>query len=254
MDEENITNIIIKELEAINNGINFENFGFVLRPIREDDLLKLCKFYSKEIANIRAGSFVLEDKNVSSPKRIYDFILALKLLKEGNIVFSDIITENTASILPTQLISEEYILYYNEIIKLKELLSNISNCYEILKYRTALLYFDKSYTTVNITSQYDSLIFLMICGEALFLDGRSYSNTGSTIGMGCSMLIGKNNEEREKIKNKFDIAYKIRNIIVHSKDFGSVTNENMKEFYKNIGKENLEIRDYLRKSIIKLIS
>jgi hypothetical protein len=62
----------------------------------------------------------------------------------------------------------------------------------------------------------DRLIDFMIAFEALYLKGeKEVRSKGRTIAIACSILIGKNETERERIKNVMLTAYKTRNMIVH---------------------------------------
>ena len=62
----------------------------------------------------------------------------------------------------------------------------------------------------------DKIIDFMIAFESLFLRGRGApTKKGQFIALGCSMLIGKNDKEREKITDFLVKAYDKRNKIVH---------------------------------------
>jgi len=90
----------------------------------------------------------------------------------------------------------------------------------------------------------DKLIDLCIASEALFLQGeRIRAPMGQVIGLACSMLLGKNSDDRKTIKEKVELAFKLRNDIVHGQDF---------DFDKIIGIIP-DFEDYLRRSILHLI-
>lgn len=246
---------IDNEEELIKKGIRFKEYGFTLRPINDEDIKKITNFFPYGEVKRIIGNFVLEDNFTKDKSDLYHFVYALKLIKEGDVSFSNIITNNTYTLgyVPDIFINR-YTLYYNEIEDVSSIIKNIIRCFKNLKYRTAIHYFDKTYYELLPFSDHDVLIYLMICAESLFLDGKNHRYTGSIIGMACSMLIGKDEKEREIIREIFDTAYKVRNIIVHSKDFGSVRDEKMKNYYRNIRNKNIEIRGYLRESIKKIIS
>lgn len=65
----------------------------------------------------------------------------------------------------------------------------------------------------------DKVIDCMIGFESLFLRGKGTpTRAGQLIGLGCSILIGKNDKEREEISDFLERAYKIRNKIVHGSE------------------------------------
>jgi hypothetical protein len=93
-------------------------------------------------------------------------------------------------------------------------------------------------------SMYDEkIIDFMIAFEALFMRKKTPSNAGSILGLGCSMLLGKNEAERKEIYDFFDETYTLRDKIVH----GSAID------YSDIGETALKLKEYLRKSIIALL-
>ena len=92
----------------------------------------------------------------------------------------------------------------------------------------------------------DKLVDLCIAFEALLLKGeykKSDIGMGQVIGLACSMLLGKNNDERKMIKENIELAFRRRNDVVHGKDF------DFDQIYTLI--PNFE--DYLRRSIFHLI-
>jgi len=96
------------------------------------------------------------------------------------------------------------------------------------------------------------LIDFMIAFEALFLRGeRAPSEKGQFIGLGCSILLGNNEKEREEINNFLIKAYNMRNRIVHGSEYKTpiqINNEDygMRDFI-------LKLQQYLSESIRKLI-
>jgi len=60
----------------------------------------------------------------------------------------------------------------------------------------------------------------MIAFEILFLKGeKTKDQVGIVIAVGCSMFLGKNDKEREEIRQVLTKAYSIRNKIVHRIEF-----------------------------------
>jgi len=66
---------------------------------------------------------------------------------------------------------------------------------------------------------------------------------GQVIGLACSMLLGKNIDERKMIKENIELAFSCRNDVVHGQDF------DFDQIYKLIP----DFEDYLRRSIFHLI-
>ena len=92
----------------------------------------------------------------------------------------------------------------------------------------------------------DKLVDLCIAFEALLLKGeykKSDIGMGQVIGLACSMLLGKNNDERKIIKENIELAFRRRNDVVHGKDF------DFDQIYTLIP----DFEDYLRRSIFHLI-
>ena len=148
---------------------------------------------------------------------------------------------------------DPYILYYDEIQKLKNIVDKIHECrFEDIKMMTFCTWFSKKYEEFYGRIDYNTLIDLIICAESLFIDEKNYRYTGSVIGLACSMLIGKNQKERERIKTDFEDAYAIRNKEVHGMDLSRL-DERIKGRLKNLDKLNEAIANYLRRSIIKLL-
>ena len=96
------------------------------------------------------------------------------------------------------------------------------------------------------------LIDYCIAFEALFFKGeRSPQNAGQYIGLGCSMLLGKNDQERDEIHKFIMKAYEIRNKIVHGSEFN--TSIKMKSGEYELNKFVLQIQDYLKESLKSLM-
>jgi len=85
--------------------------------------------------------------------------------------------------------------------------------------------------------------------EALFLKGEKTREQHTLIPIACAMLLGKTDKERQEIKILLNLAYTIRNQIVH----GSDCQEKLAN--KNLELEELtkDVEDLLRASIKKLI-
>jgi hypothetical protein len=109
----------------------------------------------------------------------------------------------------------------------------------------------------------DRIIDLAIGFEALLTDKDTsrLEFMGRFVGLGCSMLLGKNIQEREEIKQFLTKAFTVRNDIVHSLklntaikvEWRSVTNSALlnKEF--TIKDFSAQLQKYLRDSIKQLM-
>lgn len=67
---------------------------------------------------------------------------------------------------------------------------------------------------------------------------------GQTIGIGCSMLLGKDNREREEIVQTIQESFRLRNDVMHGREF------KYERFHFEKAKA---LEDYLRRSLVKLI-
>jgi len=101
----------------------------------------------------------------------------------------------------------------------------------------------------------DKLIDVMIALEALFLKGeKGGASSGTTIAVACSILIGKNQLDREKIKKTLTRAYTIRNCIVHGSEYERIrTDAKTSAKFDTLPELVSEVEDYLRESIKKLL-
>jgi hypothetical protein len=70
------------------------------------------------------------------------------------------------------------------------------------------------------------------------------------IAVACSVLLGKNEEERDTVRRFLREAYSIRNCIVHGSDYPKPKIDKEYEMSEFVPK----IEDYLRDSIKKLLN
>lgn len=111
--------------------------------------------------------------------------------------------------------------------------------------RIALDRFSRSYEEIE---NEDRLIDFMISFEALFLEGKGKYQR-AVIPVACAMLIGSSQKERQEIRDLLDLAYEIRNRIVHGSDYG----EKLRNRHLELEELITNVEDILRASIKKLI-
>lgn len=193
-------------------------------------------------------------------RRIFHILLALRLFKTGG-VFCKIFWEmenfkiGTLAMLDPPIpdyVPFGYSLRIEEVKKLRKLAEKVEKI-DFDKRSSLRIACERLNRSYEEHEEDEKLIDFMIAFESLFLKGKTApANTGHFIGLGCSMLIGKNEKEREKIDNFLVKAYNIRNKIVHGSEFNIPQTKINDEDYE-IQDFILQLQNYLRKSIIKMI-
>ncbi|MCW4051213.1 MAG: HEPN domain-containing protein [Candidatus Bathyarchaeota archaeon] len=171
------------------------------------------------------------DKHREDGIDIYDNILsvitALRLFNQGNLQYG------TVRNLPLSWTS-----MYSPIIGGRRLPQRRGGRYDLIKeeidpFLTFFTKFnsstEKTYLEIAIsrfnfiydrTRNEDKIIDIMVGFESLFVgDKERPSDRGSYVGTACSMLLGKSQSERQKIKKLLQNAFKIRNKIVHGSKY-----------------------------------
>jgi len=212
---------------------------------------------------VSRNTFVLE-KTLSAKERhtfeasdvMQSIVLAMRLLKGGQ-VFGNVVLyirlsekrglvslSHHQNLNPQGVRGGDYSLDFKEIPDLKKLVKKLQKI-DFSKRKSLHLACKRFQRTYEEGNSEDPLIDLMIAFEALFLRGKkSVSQRSETIAVACSMLLGKNEGEREEIRNSLKKAYSIRNSIVH----GSEHKEGL-DLYEFVE----QIEGYLRESIKKLL-
>jgi len=186
-------------------------------------------------------------------------ILALKLLNPGNPYIDGKYATPSEELVPYQdwtpigkIYGQQYTwnmgysLHSKDVGKLQDLVKKLSQVDFTREqwYAIACERFDQSF---HNRLPPDRVIDYCIAFEALFMRGeypKDRLSMGQTIGIGCSMLLGNNNEEREVIAANLEQIFALRNKVVHGKAF----NYSEPDYEKRVS-----IEDYLRKSIVKLM-
>ena len=180
-------------------------------------------------------------------------ITALRLLKAGplytKVIFmvrpdSTVRAKWTYKGIPPH--PDYYVLHKDELRQLNKILESLKHFY-ISKDgnkspAVALKFFEKSYEDDLQTA----IVSCWTAFEALCFGGEKAGEgaIGSTVRIAISMLLGKSRKEREHIRSFLSKAYKARCDIVHGKERKSKDDMFMVK----------KLQDYLRRSIVKLLS
>lgn len=195
-------------------------------------------------------------------EKMRNIVLALRLFKSGYVhgshVFHIHIPEKKSPVMSSLSYDEEpraerigcpYALNFDEIPEFKRLLEKVHTVdfSKRKSFALACKRFQRAYEDVDAE---DQLIDLMIAFEALFLKGqKAKSPSGQIIAVACSILLGKNEEEREEIRTALTKAYTIRNYIVHGAEYKFPIDEEGFGFPSFVN----DIEDYLREALKKLL-
>lgn len=218
-----------------------------------NDLLKLIstKTYLLEQDLIEEQSHEFK-----SDKLMRNIVLAINLFKEGYTHGDDVFYfeesqkrelagwSREGPLVAAKEMGLVYVLDLEEMPKLRQFVKKFINM-DFTKRKSLNLAcnrFQRIYQEYNVE---DQLIDCMIAFEALFLKGERHAQSrGRIIAIACSTLLGRNNQEREEIKNTLKSAYSMRNTIIHGGEY----NKDLNPF------EIVEdISEYLRESIIKFL-
>jgi len=242
------------ENQLIKNGITNDEFNFTIRPLSVDDRAILRHFYEKPIdlgdySYPYEGKYVFDDHNPATKYAYNLFSTALRLLKRGDVYLTHTFRKDpysfSLSIAPIPRFPQ-YILHYNELDDVLTLMRRIQRIINIQNdYRkTAIYFFNSSYTRLFGNKLTQRLIDLMISAEALFTHEKQYGQKKYALAQTASLLLGKNDDERNKIKDLFFKAYTIRNNYVHGSDIREIMRQIINTFgdlenYVNEIEENI---------------
>lgn len=222
--------------------------------------LKYLIELSVEAQKIRPG----EKVEVRSANTVFDNVVsALRLFKEGWItypfVFSKYVSRfpsgttsyGKSGVLPSIPMQLSYELAKEEVKNFKAFYQEIEG--KLDHTRIALTRFNETYRREGVSERKheDVLIDCCIAFESLFCR-QDTRQKGEIISIGASMLLGKDNREREEIRDYLRKAYQVRNDIVHASLPISDSLRNRK-VDDDLGKFVHKIEQYLRLCIVKLI-
>jgi hypothetical protein len=237
-----------------------------ITPEELNELIKRAPGYSFPLKNALADvNFVIEKKlsgdyidyGEFSPY-VLNIVLALRLLKEGAIATptafrlssdrkSYSVSEPSPRIRIHPGLSPLYILKKDEISAFQVLWKKLQSLEED---RPHLLFsleqFSKAFDElfpedifVDFISAFESLVF--------YKEKRTIEPAGKVIGIAIGMLLGKNQQERNRIKDIITKAYEIRNARVHGN-----LNKLKKHQHEN-GDLLSDLGDCLRKTLRKFV-
>lgn len=231
---------VVCPLYNFNADVDLKLDDLLIRKITEneyekiflDDIFRSRPDLSMGLDNRHVISTIYESDNQREiSKEIYEKILSLltvlRLFKQGNLQYG------TIRNLPLSWTS-----MYSPIIGGTRLPPVKGMQYNLTKEEIdSFLMFFKEYNsspekthldiatsrlnfTYDRTRNEDKIIDIMVGFESLFVGEKERPrDRGSYVGTACSMLIGKNHNERKKIKKILQSAFTIRNKIVHGSKY-----------------------------------
>lgn len=250
-----------------------EGFGVLdnvkIRQITKEDIerVKRLPFFQTYVAYLHKVNYrtlvieVLQREQDSreAQLRIYKVLLAMRLYRSDNVFCKVIWYEENSMVsmmsilnppLP-EIMGEPYAIEINEIEGIRKLARKIDKI-DLRKRNSLRIACERFSRSYEDRREDDKIIDFLIGFEALFLKGKKApSRKGLYIGLGCSMLLGRNDKERQSINEFLVKAYNLRNNIVHgSKPITSIQIDN--EAYE-IEDIIIKLREYLRESIKRLM-
>jgi len=221
--------------------------------------LKYLIELSVEARKIRPG----EKVEVRSANTVFDNVVsALRLFKEGWITYPFVLSKyvsrfpsgtsyGRSGALPSIPMHLSYELSKEKVENFKAFYQEIEG--KLDHTRIALTRFNETYRreSVGERKHEDVLIDCCIAFESLFCS-EDTRQKGEIISTGASMLLGKDNREREEIRDYLRKAYQVRNDIVHASlpISDSLRKRNVDD---DLGEFVHNIEQYLRLCIKKLI-
>jgi hypothetical protein len=252
--------------EKIRNGFEFSN-KVKLRQITEEEIkqfFELHPYLWKEgayllcIINTRTWVLEIGDTVDRAERLIYEILLALRLYKDGSVFAKIALRKEDSKIIPhfrfppTPFRPNTYKLDINDIEQVNELINGVNNLDldHNNPFRVACERFSRSFEERRSD---DRIIDLAIAFEALFVDEdlSRIEHMGKFVGIGCSMLLGNNIQERKEIKQFLTKAFTVRNDIVHSLKLNTTIKVDNKEY--KINDFSIQLQKYLRDSIKQLM-
>lgn len=270
-----IVEYFAKGEERIKKGIEILD-TIRIRRIKVEDINKIKQFpavgllglYERYFSSINQRTFVIEflgkDDNDFKyiEKEIGKILLAMRLYKpisvfckiiwfiEKDETKSTIILDSPLPRIEEMLFSHD-LLRFDELEKIVKIVKKIDRIDfdERKSFRIACERFNRTFEKYK---EDEIIIDLIIAFEALLLRGKKVqSNIGQFIGLGCSMLLGKDDKERNEISEFVVKAYEIRNKIVHGAEYEIPIQMGNRKYA--IHDFILQLQKYLSESMMRLI-
>jgi hypothetical protein len=254
------------EIEGSVDAFQFSD-KILLRKIRLNELETIRKsrfsyFLGGYYQFLVEDSFVFEikcEKWHEADSIAYKALLAMRLFKSGSVVhkffwiFKKSKLQNYFPIecnLPSGGI--RYKINSEKLDEIRILFEKITNI-DLEKNKTLRVAFQRFNRSYEERRDDDIIIDLVIAFESLFTDEKtSRSNVmGEFIGLGCSMLLGKNQKERNEIKQFLSKAFLLRNKIIHGSEIKTPFLINNREL--DVYDFSIELRELLRGSLKRMI-
>jgi len=252
--------------EQIKDGFQFSN-KTILRLIKKEEI----DAFRKEpiflidgaelipLINTKTFVFEIEGDYKQADRLCYELILAMRLHKTEAVFCKFFIIKEKAKPIgfgcinpPPPYKPSVYRLNISDIEEVNNWVSKINkvNLDKNSTFRVACERFDRFYEERRVD---DKIIDLAIAFEALFTGDITeiLRYMGKIVGLGCSMLLGQNAEERKEIKEFLKKLFAVRNDIVHGTEFKHKIKVNREEY--GITEFSIHIHNYLRDSIKKLL-
>jgi hypothetical protein len=263
-------NIPSKSNQKSDNAYQLSN-DVKIRPVGKDDIkllegslsFLLEAAFSQLVGKTFVVEFLAKDHN-QCEKVVNNTILALRLHKSGE-VHPGLIWDNSGIVIhsePRIALSEIYTLGMSpssyglapsEFDEVKHLYEKMVALDILTKPKPALGIACERFNRASVDRKDDDkIIDFAVAFESLFLGGNKSSNipAGQFIGLGCSMLIGKNSEERRAINEFLISAFTVRNSVVHGAA-SSAFKINGKTV--DLSQVAIQMETYLRTSLVKII-
>lgn len=253
-------------IPLINFDSDAESVNFVeklcLRRVEPGELSGLIDKLSRDATpylSLLEADYVLENKIVPpSMKNWYDVILALKLLKAGDLqvlAAFHLDEKNRVSLgvyddlNRTTLALKPYFLKKDETMELTKLWKRVQGMTSKPYLNFPLRVFTEAYK--KGAAYEDRIVDYMIAFESLIFHGldKSIEPAGEVMGIAVSMLLGIDQEDRTKIKMTLKNAYDVRNAKVH----GNVAKLKKLKTKSNVRILSMNVEDYLRHVLRRFI-
>lgn len=267
--EEETKRVFTERREKVVRGIPLFHGVKIRLASKEDieDLNTICFDPFGPIPKYSSQTFVMvkycKGKAYSKFEKVMkNTVLGLRLLKGGYVseghIFHILLLKTRRLALTSigerhrRRFALSYALEFKEVPRLKEILKKIL-VMDFDKRKSlglACKRFQRGYEEEDIE---DRLIDFMIAFEALFLKGEKGGRKGNLVSIACSHLLGKDEEEREKVRSTLAEAYSVRNCIVHGSEYERTKPNDKGQYWDTLPDLVSEVENYLRESIKRLL-